>query len=100
MGMAFIGVLAILFGGSSGSGGNPLEGLITAFCVVLYIGLLYSYWACGVLFFFWLFESIGLSNIAPVGLILPIIIPMLIAGIINGVAEYRAYRAHRSAGIS
>jgi hypothetical protein len=93
MGMAFIGVIAILFGGSSSGGGNPFDGLITAFCVVIYIALLYAYWACGVLFFFWLFEAVGLRSVAPVGLILPIIIPMLIASIVNGVR-----RSRRSAG--
>lgn len=95
--MTFIGVLATLLGGSAASGGgNPLEGLITAFCVVLYIALLYVYWAAGVYLFFWLFDAVGLHSIAAVGLILPIIIPMLIASIINGVTEYRAHRAHPS----
>lgn len=81
MGMAFIGVLAILFGGASGgSQSSGWDGIFATIAVILYLLGIYAYWVGSALGLIWATDAVGLSHGISIFVVLlgPIVIPMFI----------------------
>ena len=95
--MTFIGVLAVLAGGSSAGYRDPFGALASLLAFVVCTGLLYAYWACGVYLIVWFGQHV--IRVAPgseaaawlimVALMGPIMLPMLIASVIQGLLHWR-----------
>lgn len=80
MGTLF-GIMVILFGGSSGGGQTSmLNSICTGLAVILYIALLYVYWAAVALGLMWACDAVGLDHAYSTFIILlgPIAIPMVL----------------------
>ena len=105
--MTVIGVIAVLFGGSGGGYSNPFAGIASALAFLLCAGILYVYYWMSVLGILtaaeWFYGGGGKIGVevGVFALMGPIVIPMLIASIVNGISAYRAAQARKkNAGVA